>query len=184
MIVLGAQRSLTIPILFSLLMLECACGIGWWHPSDSELEKTFIKNRVAFENLLKDVRADKDLKSLGATRVIYHDVFIRAEDDSSAMKRAGLTAEHWERYTRQMKALGVLRITQSDEQVVFKVDRNTVMNGDSEKGYVYSLNVPSRHRKESLDGYRLSRGDMDEDGSVYIYRPLCGHWYLFLYVNR
>jgi hypothetical protein len=165
-------------------MLECACGIGWWHPSDSELEKTFIKNRVAFENLLKDVRADKDLKSIGATRVIYHDVFIRAEDDSSAMKRAGLTAEHWERYTRQMKALGVLRITQSDEQVVFKVDRNTVMNGDSEKGYVYSLNVPSRHRKESLDGYRLSRGDMDEDGSVYIYRPLCGHWYLFLYVNR
>jgi hypothetical protein len=157
--------------------------VGSWHPSDSKLEERFFQNQTAFKELLREVRADSELESISATHVWYHDVLVQGQDALSDLNKSGFTKARWEMYIHMMDRLGIVMLAQSDKEVVFKVDLGKITNGDSEKGYVYSLSPPSSHRKESLDGYRLSKEDVDEHGNAYVYKPLCGHWYLFLYVN-
>lgn len=171
-----------IVLTCSIILLECACAVGSWHPSDSRLEQRFFQNQKAFEELLREVRADRKLESISATHVVYHDVLVQGQDALPDLNKSGFTKARWEMYIRRMDRLGIVMLLQGDKEVVFKVDNGKITNGDSEKGYVYSLSPQSSHRKESLDGYRLSKEDTDEHGNAYVHKPLGGHWYLFLYV--
>ena len=57
-------------------------------------------------------------------------------------------------------------------------------NGDSYKGYEYSLSPPMGLRKASLDDYGISQDDNNRFGDHYMYKPIRGNWYLYLLVNR
>jgi hypothetical protein len=56
--------------------------------------------------------------------------------------------------------------------VEFRVDSGSFSNGDSDKGYEYSLTPPEGHPKTSLDRYRISADDKDRFGNYSVYKPI------------
>jgi len=64
------------------------------------------------------------------------------------------------------------------------VDTGSLWNGDSYKGFEYSLTPVGGHQRPSLDKYRISEDDKDpRSGGYCVYKPLKGNWYLYLFVN-
>lgn len=80
--------------------------------------------------------------------------------DPIEVEHVGLPKEKWMRYQRSLRALGIVQILKGEGGVSFKVDQNSISNGDSDKGYEYDL-APPEHQKTSLDAYRISANDRD-----------------------
>jgi hypothetical protein len=99
------------------------------------------------------------------------------------VERAGLTNKRLMGYRRRLRDLGLVQVGKSDRAIEFRVDPGSYFNGDSYKGYEYSLD-PLRHPKESLDNYKISEADRDRSGGYYVSKPLRGHWRLYLYVSE
>ena len=159
-----------------------ACAVAGRHTPDLKLEEKFFSNEAGFAALLTEVRADDKLEMLRPNDVRYAGrVF--SQGDSTEMERLGFPRERWARYRQQIRKLGIVQITKADGIVEFRVDQGSLWNGDSYKGYEYSLVPPAGHRKASLDAYRISTDDKIPFGGYQVYRPLKGNWYVYLFVN-
>jgi hypothetical protein len=161
-----------------------ACAVGRSHTSDSKLEQTFHRHEAEFEALLADVQADKNLKTIQPDSLIYADHLLNvSENDLSALERLGLTGERWLGYQKQLRRLGLAGgVLKGEGRVEFRADPGSIFNGDSYKGYEYTP-TPPQHLKSNLDRYRIADSEKDESGWS-VYKPLKGHWYLHLHVNR
>jgi len=166
------------------IVLLIGCAVGRNHTSDSKLEQNFLRHESEFEALLADVKADEKLMMIGRHGLRYADGSISSESDLSGIEHLGLTKERWARYQQQLEKLGLVQVTKGDGGVEFRADSGSFSNGDSYKGYKYSMTPPEGHRKASLDTYRISADGKDRFGNYSGYKPIKGHWYLYLFVNR
>ena len=160
-----------------------ACAVGRRHTSDSELEQKFYRHEAQFEALRIAVQAEAKLQMIGIRELRYGDGWLSGRIDLSEIERLGLAKERWAWYQQQMRELGLVQLFRASDGVTFKVDPASILNGDSCKGYTYSL-TPPEHQKSSLDEYRLSESDRNANFRNYdVCRPLKGHWYLYLFIN-
>ena len=160
--------------------------IGARHTSDAKLVRNFLDHRAEFDALLAELQVDTKLKVINTGAVNYGGHYITVDDtddyDLAQVERIGLTKERWAKYQRYLRDLGIVQIGQSDGRIEFRVDPGTPFNGDSYKGYEYSLDPP-KHQKTTLDSYRISSDDKDTYGGYYVSKPLGGNWRLYLFVN-
>jgi len=144
--------------------------------------ENFLKHESEFEALRAEFEADEKLIALGRDEIHYSDQIIQINSDLSGAERAGFTKARWAAYQRQLRDLGLAIIIKGKNGVEFRVDQGAISNGDSYKGYEYTLQRP-QHEKPSLDNYRIFSGDRDRFGNYDVARPLKGNWYLYLFVN-
>jgi hypothetical protein len=130
------------------------------------------------------VQTDEQLKIIRIGRLHYRNLWLSDQSNQTEFERLGLTKERWVWYQQQMQQLGLVQVVRESDGVTFKVDAESLWNGDSCKGYAYSL-TPPVHQKASLDEYRLSENDRGRDkfGDYLVYKHLKGHWYLYLLIN-
>ena len=148
-----------------------ACAVGRNHTPDSRLEQRFLQRESEFERLLSDVWADKKLAMIASDRIRYAGISMSPPLEFSKLAGLGLRKERWLRFQRQLQELGMTQITKGDQSVEFRVDRGSIGNGDSYKGYWHSPTPPG-HRKESLDRYRISAEDKDRFGGFLVCKPI------------
>ena len=176
-----AKNRLTLASVLFLLL--SACNVGGRHTPDWKLEANFSQHEAGFETLLSRVTVDDKLEMLRANEVRYAGHTFSAAADPSSLALLGLTRERWLSYSQQLRELGIAQVTKSESGVEFRVDTGSWSNGDSYKGYEYSLAPPEGSRKASLDEYRLSENDRNRSGDYFICKPLKDNWYLYLSVN-
>jgi hypothetical protein len=82
-----------------------------------------------------------------------------------------------------MRALGLSAVNRRGRSVEFRVDSGLLSNDDSYKGFYYGLVAPYPV-KNSLDSYRRSEADKDQDGNWGVCKALKRNWYIYLFVNR
>jgi hypothetical protein len=98
-------------------------------------------------------------------------------------ERAGMSDRRWADYRRLFATLGVPGgIFSSEDALAFTVDRPSILNGDSEKGFVYSLQRQEPQAAD-LDSYHPSRQSLDPFGGYIVYKRLEPGWYLYLHYN-
>jgi len=173
-----------LPFAGVCILLMGACAVGGRHTPDSKLEDNFVLHGAGFEALLAQVNADDKLHMVRADEVLYGGGRFSSRGDLSVLEQLGLSRERWASYKDQLRRLGIVQITKGEGGVEFRVDTGSLMNGDSDKGYEYSPTPPAGHRKANLDTYRISEDDKDRFGNFYVYKPLKGNWYLYLFVNH
>ena len=166
-----------------LLMLLGGCAVGGRHTPDSNLERNFLQHQSQFEALLADLQADGRIKMMGIGELRYADGPLSTQIGLANVDRLGLPKERWIRYQKQLQDLGIVMAFQGSGGVALKVDSESLLNGDSSKGYEYT-EVPPEHLKRSLDGYRLSQNDRDISGNYSVAKQIKGHWYIYLDVTR
>jgi hypothetical protein len=159
-----------------------ACAVGGRHTPDSRMEENFILQEAGFEALLAEVNADDKLEMLRVDAVRYAGRDFSDRSDPSGLEHLGFAREHWGNYKQKLRKLGIAQITRREGGVEFRVDAGTFSNGDSYKGYEYSLTPPGR-RETNLDQYRISEVDRDRFGNYFVCKPIKGNWYLYLFVN-
>jgi len=159
-----------------------SCTAGAHHSTDALLERNFLEREKEFENLLADVRADSKLEMISTRDVRYSGRSVFNVKDASDVEAVGLSAEEWRSYMRQLNSLGVVQVNQGEQRVTLRVDEPSLLNGDSFKGYEYSVERLSS-LGTSLDEYKLSATDKNSTGGYQVFKPLKANWYIFLYVN-
>jgi len=164
------------------LVVLGACAVGGRHTSDSALEENFFRHEEQFEALLADVQADEKLSMIRLKEFRYAGHSFSSHDDLSAAEHDGLTKERLKSYQGMLRDLGVRQVFRGTSGVTFKVDKGSISNGDSYKGYEYDTHPP-KHLRASLDGYRISDRERDELGYS-VCKRIKGNWYLYLFVNR
>lgn len=150
--------------------------------SDDELEKLFrnhqkefieLKNRSAQVGVIemitpKLIRADTELIELNG----------RLPSDLPNNTQSKLSAEEWRSYFSLMDSLSVAMVFReaTDSDVTFKIQRESFLNGDSQKGIAYMESSPSPVVPD-LDSYKPT--STDSHGSFTVYKHIFGHWYLY-----
>lgn len=176
-----AERCTALVWVFPLLLNSCA--VGTHHTTDLKLEQNFAAHEAEFEKLLAETKADAGLEMLRDNELRYSGQAFNGQIDIPRLETLGLTNERLAMYRQQARNLGIVQLTKSRGTVEFRVDDGTFSNGDSYKGYEYSPVPPTGNQKTSLDGYRISKADRDPYGDFFVYKPIKGNWYLYLFVS-
>ena len=184
-----AGRLRPITVVKCLIVAACAlflsvgaCAVAGRHTRDSNLEERFLSNESGFAALLTEVSADEKLEMLRPDKVRYAGRVFSPEDFTE-MEHLGFSRQRWTRYRQQILGFGIVQITKSRGEIEFRVDQGSFWNGDSYKGYEYSLVPPAGHQKASLDAYRHLADDKLPFGGYQVYKPLKGNWYIYLFIN-
>jgi hypothetical protein len=139
-----------------------------------DLLRRFRQQQVEFEALLADLRAQPKVEMITQSELRYVGL-----DTSGAAEPS--EPERWDRIRRRLRALGIAQADQGMGRIDLRVDRPSVWNRDSYKGYEYSPDAPPNPRT-SLDTYRISVEDKDGPG-YFVSKPIGGNWYIFLFVS-
>ena len=151
---------------------------------DSKMEQNFALHETAFDALLAKVSADDKFEMLNSDFIRYSGHTFSRDEQVSDLGHVGLTREGWAWYRQQLRELGLVQITKGGGGVEFRVDSGSLLNGDSYKGYEYSVTPPVGQRKTNLDTYQISGDDSDRSSGGYcVYKPIKGNWYLYLFVK-
>jgi hypothetical protein len=169
-----------------VLFVDC-CAVGGRHPMDMILENNFMEHESQFEGLRAEIARDEGLEMINHDTVRYRGrTFSIKKDDTSDfadIERLGLRKERWVMYQNYLDDLRLMQISGCKEDYIeFRADKAKLTNGDSYKGYAYSVTPPKR-QISSLDGYRISDSDKDNYGNYRVYKKIKGNWYLLLFVN-
>jgi hypothetical protein len=178
------HRLLMVVFVTSVALLLSACAVGRNHTADAALERNFIEHQMEIEALLTEVQADSRLVTLQPRTLIYAGRTLSVnETNVGAVEKLGMPRERWYQYQREMQGLGIISVIKGERGTEFRVDRGSILNGDSYKGYWYAPHAPY-HVRASLDSYRRSDDDKDRLGNWGVCKPLKENWYLYLFVNR
>ncbi len=164
-----------------LFAAASGCSVGRRHTPDASLEQNFSRHEAEFEALVASVKADAKLQMIASNEIRYGDRVVSG-DSPSESERIGMDSQRWQSYRAALRRLDLVQITQGEGAVVFKVDQEALLNGNSEKGYWYGQQPPGR-QVASLDNYRICEDDRDRFGDYIVSKPLRGHWYVYLLVN-
>ena len=174
-----------LTIIAALWLLLSRCSVGYSHTSDEKLERNFLEHESTFETLLRDVRSDPKITTLQPGFLIYGNR--RADvvaSNPSVVDATGLSRSRWNSYLETFHDLGLAGgVLRGRDHVEFRVDKGSVRNGDSYKGYEFDPDRPA-HVRSSLDSYRVADADRDEFGNWIVRKHIKGNWYLYLFVNR
>jgi hypothetical protein len=148
------------------------------------MEQHFLSHKHEFEILLADIQSDINLKMIGIGKLRYADCFMQNIESITEVESLGIAKDRWLGCQKRLKELGIMMVLNESGSVEFKIDSESLLNGDSSKGYLFS-SVPPRNQRESLDDYRISVHDKTDTGGYVVHKPIAKHanWYLYLYVN-
>lgn len=143
------------------------------HPSDQELEATFLKNEADFELLVRMAKEDSSV-----VRIAPDFTWLKTNAAwPRPLSELGFTSERWQEYRRLFSRLdlpaGILNY--QPDSIMFLASTRGLLTGGSSKGYVYSLKDPAPI-VESLEHVSF------KDSRI-AYKRVKGHWYLFYEVS-
>jgi hypothetical protein len=170
----GYLRQCAVFLLFAFAAFLVGCG----HTSDSGLEGMFYSHEEEFEALLMMAQSEPKIITITPTVVVTS---TSVESGWPGAQRLGLSRATWDRYQRLFKDLRLDGGVSKGEHgaVSFKADGPSLLNGDSEKGYVYSP-LPLSPTVEDLGRFKPLETNRNSHGSYLAYRPIKLHWYLYL----
>jgi hypothetical protein len=99
------------------------------------------------------------------------------------LERLGLSATRLAHFAQELRDVSVAQIVKGKNEIEFRIDTGSSLNGDSYKGIMYVLFTPKRIHKSNLDDYRAVAEDRNKDGDIVLYRHIKGNWYVYLFVN-
>jgi len=167
-----------------MALISCGgCAVGSHHTSDAELERKFVSHRMEFEKLSTELAADEGFEMIRSDSLRYRGRVLRGRIGERDVGDIGLTTGRLETYRRILGSLGVLQITKTGGAIEYRVDQGSVWNGDSNKGLEYCPRQPRGVSSQNLDSYRIGPDSRPERGGRFVYKPLGGNWYLYLFVN-
>lgn len=150
-----------------------ACAVGRRHTSDAALERLFETHESEFEALRTEFDAYPRLTGLSAgDRDELH------QRNLYMMELAGFSKEHATYFEDQLRRLGLTGVSRGSYGIEFRVDQASISNGSSIKGFWWYRDGEPRDVRTNLDDYHFS------DRDQIVYKPLKGHWYLYIYVNH
>jgi hypothetical protein len=95
------------------------------------------------------------------------------------LERVGLSAERYARYLTAFDRLGLANgVARTETGVVFEAERESLLNGEVTKGYLYSNSEP-RPLVSDLDSYVPAPTPDSPRPRFIAFRRLKGNWYLF-----
>ena len=165
-----------------ICLFQTACGR---HSSDAELLRVFRRHEASFHDLLKMVQSDTQIVTMTPSVLITRTKRLQAENpDISDIRSAGLSKERWMRYQTLFRNLGLKGgVLRGDGgSFCFKADTESVWNGDTSKGYVYS-DATVEPRVPDLDRYRPLGDTVGRHRPYIAYRQIEPHWYLYFCRN-
>jgi hypothetical protein len=163
----------------TLLFFLTSCGSGGLSP-DSVIEDLFYKHQMEFEQLKAMASQDSFISLSEQSFVSKAGYFVFRDREPTENELGGIAKERWSKYLTLMKSAGIGQILKGKgDSVTFKINRESLVNGDRSKGITYSV-VPLAPLKPSLDGFRPSPNMVDSHGGFVVYRELKPHWYLYL----
>lgn len=166
-----------------LVLLLGACAVGKRHTADSKLREHFLAHEAGFQLLLSDIESDNGLEMVRNDTLRYRGRTYSWNVNSQDAGSLPLSKARWLGYRQALKELGILQVSRNESAIEFRVDGGTVYNGDSYKGYEYSLSHPSGSMRDNLDTYRLTDQQRDTPGDYKAYSSLKNNWYIYLLVN-
>jgi hypothetical protein len=156
------------------LLLQVACRR---HRSDAEVEHWFTSHRSGFEQLLALAEVDP-VVTMRSNLLIVQLELDRIETftirkDSELPKE--MPKQRWHQYQHLLSSLHVRTLYKGERGVMFQIDEPGILNGDSQKGIIYSSAALS------------SRPSLDDLAAADLRNSLCqatkniqGHWYVYL----
>ncbi len=162
--------------VLSLLVSACGCSHPHGHTPDAVLRKNFDVNEPSFIALRDMVLEDRDYLTISTRYVITRTR--TASSPPADLDLVGMSKERYSRYLEVFHAVGLDWVGHGDGGVTFRMDGPSFANGDSTKGYVYSL-VDLVPCVDDLDSYVPPRRDRPWS----VYSRLREHWYLYLEVG-
>jgi hypothetical protein len=165
--------------IFEPIML-CLVSLGCSHPHgntpDAVLRTNFSANESSFLELRAMVLEDRDFLTISTKYVITKTQTVNSPP--ARLELVGLSRERYQKYVELFHSVGLDGVFRGEGGVVFRVNNPTLWNGDSSKGYMYSLAEPTPC-VSNLDSYvPASRAHPWR-----VYSRLKQHWYLYLAVG-
>lgn len=168
------QGRLLAGALFSVFaLLPAGCRR---HTSDKTMISFFHEHEGAFERLVNFAQHDAELHAVTRANVCVK----RGEQDWTTGGPQLIARKRWSDYQALFRELELPDgFAKDDSKISFTLDRVSLWNGDSAKGFVYSV-----------DALPTCAGDLgacepqsrDRFGYI-IYRQIKPHWYLWLHQN-
>ena len=167
---------------FSLVLLLNSCSVGNAHLQDEMLIERFRSNEAQFKMLVQKFQEDKKLRMIGLDAASYSGRLLQGEKELLRLESAGFTKMAWNNYQDHFRQLSLVRILKADSAIELRVDEQSILNGNSSKGYWYGQVPPSARLEASLNNYRLSR-QTGRVGGTMVVRKISTDWYLYLFVE-
>ncbi len=173
---------LRFPLCMFIVLFLIGCDR---HSTDAKLELVFRTHEPQFDELLAMVKVDHQIVTIMPTVIITHTKHLRVQNaDLGEVEKLGLSKGRWLQYQRLLRDLrlpgGVL--AGDDGSFCFKADLESLWNGDTSKGYMYSLN-PLAPTVSDLDQYSPERDRFGRHRPYMAYRMIKPHWYLYFVRN-
>jgi len=161
------------PTLTCLLMLV-GCRS---HSTDAELQRWFLLHSSEFEELATVSRSDSVVTVQPHRLTIevrpgrLQTFNVRSDSDLPLV----VSSERWRRYQDLLAVLRVHTVYRDKRDVMFQIDEPGFLNGDSQKGILYSR--MERSSRSSLDG--LTATEL-KSSSCEATKKIRENWYLYL----
>jgi hypothetical protein len=141
---------------------------------------TFSGREREFNQLVAMAQSDSRFITIAPDQFVTQSVigtgWKEAEDQ-------GLAKSRWDAYQELFRRLELRGgLSRGGSIIYFRADMPSLWNGDSQKGFVYSVD-PLSPTTQDLEGYVPAPNQRDRYGGFVVYKPLKSHWYLFLDVN-
>jgi len=168
------RRFTTLVLAVVYVLAQAACRS---HSSDAKLQNWFWLHSSEFKELLTLAQSDSAITVQPKSLTIEFEPgrlqTFMIRDDSELP--TGVSRERWHKYQKLLSSLRVGTLYKDKQRVMFQMDEPGILNGDSQKGVLYSQkNQPSR---QSLDG--LTVADL-RTSSCEATKKIQDGWYLYL----
>ena len=151
------------------------CGT---HTSDTRLITFFYHHEASFERLVTMADEDRNLHAITRDSVMIKS----GKGDWAVMSPHAISVTRWEEYQKLFKELNLpVGIVKSGQDVDFRIDNYSMLNGDSSKGFYYSPESPPGACTTELSAC-ASKQRIGPAGLT-VNRMIKPRWYLYLHYN-
>jgi hypothetical protein len=172
-----AMIATTVALTIAFISVGCS-SLRTKHTNDVALSEKFRSHQIEFNRLADIALEDKNIHSIAPNLVTEYD---RAQGWRSVGTEIMLP-DRWAEYRKLFTDLDLPRgIVKNGPSISIMVDPPSISNGDSSKGYTYSIVPLAVCPNNDLEVCLPAYGAKARNGNVIAYRALSANWYLYLY---
>lgn len=170
---LNFRRYLPYALVIAGLLGLWYWSLSWGTPSDTNLQKRFSHNQVAFNSLVQMSNQDWHVVTV-TSGFTWLDT-----DFAWPRKDIGFPQQRWDEYKRLFRELGLGVLSRRGDypDSVFLIVSGSGVLGGIDKGYAYSPH-PLSPILQSLES-SLPKNLFDSHGHAIAFKPLTKNWYIY-----
>ena len=161
-------------------------ALVWWiiavlsgcdNTPDALLVRNFTQNEAVFDDLRE--MFTKDVQLTMVRRDLIRAGTVTLNSPPRDLQKVGLSEERYGTYIKLLNFLGLRTGIGRDEKGIwFEVDRPSYLNGDTTKGYIYSVSDLNPLTPD-LDAYVPAATSTSRQPRFLVFKNLKGHWFLY-----